>query len=125
MEKLLVCSCAANDPYSLSSAYLLDNELDTVKAGVKKYADMIGASEIMYFLVEGSILALGAGCIASGLYLAAFLGGGMLLYETLPRSTEKAIRAASSYNAARIKEFYLPVFETLKQFPKIQEKPMP
>ncbi|MBR3401299.1 MAG: 4Fe-4S binding protein [Parasporobacterium sp.] len=54
MEKLLVCSCAANDPYSLSSAYLLDNELDTVKAGVKKYADMIGASDIMYFLVEGS-----------------------------------------------------------------------
>lgn len=77
------------------------------------------------FLVEGSILALGAGCIASGLYLAAFLGGGMLLYEALPRSTEKAIRAASSYNAARIKEFYLPVFESLKQSPKIQEKPMP
>ena len=44
MEKLLVCSCAANDPYSQSSAYLLENELDAVKAGVKKYADMIGAS---------------------------------------------------------------------------------
>ena len=54
MEKLLVCSCAANDPYSQSSAYLLENELDAVKAGVKKYADMISASEIMYFLVEGS-----------------------------------------------------------------------
>ena len=54
MEKLIVCSCAANDPYSQSSAYLLEHELDTVKAGVKKYADMLGASEIMYFLVEGS-----------------------------------------------------------------------
>ena len=37
MEKLIVCSCAANDPYSQSSAYLLEHELDTVKAGVKKY----------------------------------------------------------------------------------------
>ena len=54
MEKLLVCSCAVNDPYTISSAYLLDNELETVKAGVKKYSEMIGASGIMYFLAEGS-----------------------------------------------------------------------
>lgn len=54
MEKLLVCSCAANDPYSVSSAYLLANHLDTVKAGVEKYAAMIGAADIMYFLPEGS-----------------------------------------------------------------------
>ena len=54
MEKLLICSCAANDPYTMSSAYLLENCLDTVKAGVEKYAGMIGASSILYFLVDGS-----------------------------------------------------------------------
>ena len=54
MEKLLVCSAAVYDPYSISSAYLLENHLDTVLAGVKKYADMIGAKNIMYFLPEGS-----------------------------------------------------------------------
>ena len=54
MEKLLVCSCAVNDPYSGSSAYLLENHLDTVKAGVEKYAGTIGAGEVLYFLPEGS-----------------------------------------------------------------------
>ena len=54
MEKMLVCSAAVYDPYSISSAYLLENHLDTVKAGVEKYAGMIGAKSIMYFLPEGS-----------------------------------------------------------------------
>ena len=58
MEKLLVCSCAANDPYTISSEYLMTNCLDTVKSGVEKYAGMIGAKSIMYFLPEGKTYGL-------------------------------------------------------------------
>ena len=37
MEKLLVCSCAANDSFSdLSTKYLMENHLVDVKAGVDK-----------------------------------------------------------------------------------------
>ncbi|MCF0229189.1 MAG: hypothetical protein HUJ76_05785, partial [Parasporobacterium sp.] len=54
MEKLLVCSCVAYDPYSNGMAYLLDNYADTVKKGVEKYAEMRGASDIIYLLPEGS-----------------------------------------------------------------------
>ena len=54
MEKLLVCSAAVYDPYSISSAYVLKNHLDAVMAGVDKYAGMIGAKSIMYVLPEGS-----------------------------------------------------------------------
>ena len=54
MEKLLVCSCVAGDPYTISSKYLLDNCLDTVKAGVEKYAGMIGAADTMYLTPNGA-----------------------------------------------------------------------
>ena len=36
---------------------------------------------IKYFLVDGSIIALGVGAFSSGLYAATFMGGGMLLYS--------------------------------------------
>lgn len=78
-----------------------------------------------YFLLQSSILALGTGCFVSGLYAAAFIGGGILLYETLPISTELAIRAASSYNATLKKQYYAPVYEAVKQFQKNQGTPEP
>ena len=53
MGKLLVISAAANDAYSLSAKYLLENKLDTVKEGAAKYAQLIGAEELLYFLPEG------------------------------------------------------------------------
>ena len=71
-----------------------------------------------YFLIDGSIIALGVGAFASGLYSAAILGGGMLLYSTLPRSTEMAVEAASAYNSKALQEYYAPVFEALLTFKK-------
>jgi len=71
---------------------------------------------IKYFLVDGSIIALGVGAFSSGLYAATFMGGGMLLYTTLPRSTEMAVEAASAYNSRALKEYYAPLYESLRSF---------
>ena len=78
-----------------------------------------------YFLINGTIIALGVGAFLSELYATAFLGGGMLLYANLPKSTDLSIRAASDRNASLIKEFYAPVYGALKQSQKIQETPEP
>ena len=73
---------------------------------------------IKYFLVDGSIIALGVGAFTSGLYAATFLGGGMLLYSTLPRSTEMAVEAAAAYNSRALQEYYAPLYESLITFKK-------
>ncbi len=58
------------------------------------------------FLVNGAILALGAGALLSGLQAAAFLGGGMLLYSTLPKSADRSVAAAAKRNNDFLKEYY-------------------
>lgn len=67
-----------------------------------------------YFLLQGGSIALGVGAYLSGLYVSAFLGGGMLLYTTLPPATAKAIEAANEFNNRSLKDFYAPVIETIK-----------
>ena len=64
-----------------------------------------------YFLLQGGSLALGVGAFLSGLYVSAFLGGGMLLYTTLPPATAKAVEAANEFNTRSLKDFYAPVIE--------------
>lgn len=66
-----------------------------------------------YFLLNTSIIALGVGAFCSGLYAAAFLGGGMLLYTTLPRSTDLAIQAARSHNTLILQSAYRPILLSL------------
>ena len=78
-----------------------------------------------YFLLNSTILALGTGAFLSGLYVTAFLGGGMLLYATLPKSTDMAVSAVSRRNAAYLKEYYAPVYEALKQSLKSPGTPEP
>ena len=78
-----------------------------------------------YFLANSSIIALGVGAFLSELYLAAFLGGGMLLHATLPKSTDAAIAATAARNVGYLKEYYAPLYESLKQSPKNQGKPEP
>ena len=68
-----------------------------------------------YFVLNSSIIALGVGAYLSGLYVAAFAGGGMLLYTTLPTGTEKAIKAAEKYNLRSLKAYYAPIVERLKE----------
>ena len=67
-----------------------------------------------YFLINSSILALGAGAFISGLYAATFIGGGLLLYASLPRSTDLAIKAVSDRNTAFLKDYYKPQYEAVK-----------
>ena len=67
-----------------------------------------------YFLLDGSILALGAGAFCQKLYVSAFAGGGMLLYSTLPKSTEMAIEAVEQYNKKALLDYYAPVFHALQ-----------
>ena len=78
-----------------------------------------------YFLTNSSIIALGVGAFFSELYLAAFLGGGMLLHATLPKSTDAAIAATAARNVEYLKEYYAPLYESLKQSLKNQGKPEP
>ena len=66
-----------------------------------------------YLLLNSSIIFLGAGAFASGLYVSTFLGGGMLLYTTLPASTDKAVRAVREGNVRSLKNHYAPVYEAL------------
>lgn len=78
-----------------------------------------------YFLINGSIIALGAGAFVSGLYAAAFIGGGMLLHRYLPKSTSLAISAAAARNESLLKNYYAPLYEEIKLSLKIQGKPEP
>ena len=92
-------------------------------AGLAYAGDYAAAGK--FFLINGSIIALGVGAFLSGLYAATFLGGGMLLYANLPKSTDLAVRATADRNTGYLKEFYAPVYGALKQFQKIQETPEP
>ena len=66
-----------------------------------------------YFFLNSSIIALDVFAFSWRLYASAILGGGMLLSHTLPRSTNKAVEAASAYNSRALKEYYAPVYEAL------------
>lgn len=92
-------------------------------AGLAYAGDYAAAGK--YFLINGSIIALGVGAFVSELYATAFLGGGMLLYKHLPKSTDAAIRATADRNISYLKEFYAPVYGALKLSLKIQETPAP
>jgi len=67
------------------------------------------------FLLGSGAIALGVGAYLSGLYIAAFAGGGMLLYSVLPKSTDQAVREAGEYNARALRDFYAPLYETLSR----------
>lgn len=80
-------------------------------AGNAYAGDLAGAGK--YFLAEGASIALGVTAFASGLYLPAFLGGGILLYSTLPASSAKAVRSSGEYNEKALGKFYAPIFELI------------
>lgn len=92
-------------------------------AGHAYAGDMAGAGK--YFLLNSSIIALGTGAFLSGLYAAAFLGGGLLLYATLPRSTEQAVSRVAERNRSFLKDYYSPVYGELRLFRKNQGKQEP
>ena len=81
-------------------------------AGLAYAGDWANAGK--YFLLQGGSIALGAGAYISGLYVSAFLGGGMLLYTTLMPATAKAAQAATEFNSRSLKAYYAPVYEALK-----------
>ena len=81
-------------------------------AGLAYAGDWASAGKT--FLAGATSIALGVGAFASGLYVSAFLGGGMLLYTTLPPATAKAIEAANEFNNRSLKDFYAPVIEAIK-----------
>jgi hypothetical protein len=81
-------------------------------AGLAYAGDWSNAGK--YFLLQGGSIALGVGAYLSGLYVSAFLGGGMLLYTTLPAATAKAIEAANEFNVRSLKEFYTPIYNALR-----------
>ena len=81
-------------------------------AGLAYAGDWANAGK--YFVLQGGSIALGAGAYLSGLYVSAFLGGGMLLYTTMMPATEKAIKAATEFNSRSLKAYYAPVYEALK-----------
>lgn len=85
-------------------------------AGLAYTGDWKNAAK--YFFLDGAIIALGVGAFTSKLYISAFLGGGMLLSSSLPRSTEMAVEAASAYNSRALQEYYAPVMEALVEFQK-------
>lgn len=78
-------------------------------AGLAYAGDWAAAGK--YFLLQGGSIALGVGAYLSGLYVSAFLGGGMLLYTTLPPATAKAVNKAEAFNRKAIKDYYAPVIE--------------
>ena len=65
------------------------------------------------FLVECGILSAMSFAFWSGLPLTAILGGGILLYETLPAITADAIACAGIYNDKARKEFFTPIYMEL------------
>ena len=81
-------------------------------AGLAYAGDWANAGK--YFLLQGGSIALGAGAYLSGLYVSAFLGGGMLFYTTLMPATAKAVEAATEFNSRSLKAYYAPVYEALK-----------
>ena len=80
-------------------------------AGLAYAGDWASAGKT--FLAGATSIALGVGAFASGLYLSAFLGGGMLLYTILPSSTEKAVRTVSEYNDTQLLQHYSKIIEKL------------
>lgn len=78
-----------------------------------------------YFLLNGSVLALGTGAFLSGLYISTFLGGGMLLHATLLKSTDLAVGSVSARNEEFLKEYYSPVYEEIKLSLRNQGTPEP
>lgn len=54
MDKLLVLSAVTDDCYIKNSEYILKEHLADVKAGLEKYAGMIGAAAVAYLLPEGA-----------------------------------------------------------------------
>lgn len=80
-------------------------------AGLAYAGDWASAGKT--FLAGAGSIALGVGAFASGLYLSAFLGGGMLLYTILPPSTEKAVRTVSEYNDTQLLQHYSKIIEKL------------
>lgn len=92
-------------------------------AGLAYAGDWSQASK--YFLINSSIVALGVGAFFSKVYAATFIGGGMLLHATLPKSTDAAVSATASRNVEYLKEYYAPLYEEIKLFLKIQEMPEP
>lgn len=85
-------------------------------AGLAYAGDWASAGKT--FLAGAGSIALGVGVFASGLYLSAFLGGGMLLYTILPHSTEKAVRTVSEYNDSQLLGYYSRIIEKLKDSPE-------
>ena len=85
-------------------------------AGLAYAGDWASAGKT--FLAGAGSIALGVGAFASGLYLSAFLGGGMLLYTILPHSTEKAVRTVSEYNDSQLLGYYSRIIEKLKESPE-------
>ena len=80
-------------------------------AGLAYAGDWASAGKT--FLAGAGSIALGVGAFASGLYVSAFLGGGMLLYTILPSSTEKAVRTVSEYNDTQLLQHYSKIIEKL------------
>lgn len=80
-------------------------------AGLAYAGDWASAGKT--FLAGAGSIALGVGAFASGLYVSAFLGGGMLLYTILPPSTEKAVRTVSEYNDSQLLGYYSRIIEKL------------
>ncbi len=80
-------------------------------AGLAYAGDWASAGKT--FLAGATSIALGVGAFASGLYVSAFLGGGMLLYTILPPSTEKAVRTVSDYNDSQLLGYYSKIIEKL------------
>lgn len=85
-------------------------------AGLAYAGDWASAGKT--FLAGATSIALGVGAFASGLYVSAFLGGGMLLYTILPSSTEKAVRTVSEYNDSQLLGYYSRIIEKLKDSPE-------
>ena len=80
-------------------------------AGLAYAGDWASAGKT--FLAGATSIALGVGAFASGLYVSAFLGGGILLYTILPSSTEKAVRTVSEYNDSQLLGYYSRIIEKL------------
>lgn len=80
-------------------------------AGLAYVGDWKNAGK--HFLLNGAVIALGVGTFTSGLYLATFLGGGMLLYHTLPVSSALAESAAAKFNSQALLDYYRPVYDAL------------
>ena len=85
-------------------------------AGLAYAGDWASAGKT--FLAGATSIALGVGAFASGLYVSAFLGGGMLLYTILPPSTENAVRTVSEYNDSQLLGYYSGIIEKLNDSPE-------